>query len=173
MDKKCRGSVMNAYLKFIKHKWGKESLEKALADMGLEDFFKDGLYYDNEVRENILRWISREKGMEHVEEGGKFVVQNLGIISWLVRFANVRTILEKFPKNYSEVYNFGRLEADFGKEGELSVRLYGVNDIEESCNAWLGVCKGTLEMTRTPGEVKEVKCRRKGDEYCEYSVKIA
>ena len=173
MERRVRGSVMNAYLKYIKKKWGKVGYEQCLRDLGLETTFKDGEYYHNEIHENILRWISREKGIEYVEEAGKFVVQNLGIIAWLVRFASVKTILERFPKNYSEVYTFGRLAIDISEDNSrFAIRLYDVNEIEEACRAWLGVCKGGLEMTGFKGKVTETKCRRKGYKCCEYTMEI-
>ncbi len=172
MERRTRGSVMNAYLKFIKRKWGKEGLEQCLSDLGLDNMFKDGQYYHNEIHENLLRWISREKGLEYVEEGGKFVIQNLGIVAWMVRFANVKTIVKRFPKNYSEIYTFGRVEIEYPDEKHITLRFYEVNFIEEACTAWKGVCEGGLEMTKTKGIVKETKCRRKGDEYCEYAIEL-
>ena len=169
MSRRVRGSVMNAYLKFIKKKWGKSGLDKCLSDLGLKETFVDGQYYHSEIHENLLRWIHRVKGEEAVQQGGAFVIQNLGIISWVVRFASVRKVLNKFPVNYSEVYTFGHVEVDTSRDNVMFLRLYDVNHIEEACMAWMGVCKGGLAMTKTKGVVTETKCGRKGNEYCEYT----
>ena len=172
MSRRVRGSVMNAYLKFVKKKWGKTGLDKCLSDMGLKGEFVDGEYYHSEIHENLLRWIHRTHGMEAVEAGGRFVIQNLGIISWVVRFASVKKVLNKFPVNYSEVYTFGHVEVDTSRDDVLYLRLYDVNHIEEACHAWLGVCKGGMKMTKTKGTVTETKCFRKGDDCCEYTFKL-
>ena len=170
MDKRVRGSVVNGYLGFIQKKWGKVGRGQCLEDIGLEDNLAAGRYYHSQISENILRWISREKGNEYIIEAGKFVVGNLGIIKWLVRFANFKTVANKFPSNYSEIYTHGRVEVDTEKDDKYILRLYEVNFIKESCLAWQGVCEGALEMTKTAGTVKKTKCRVDGDPCCEYSI---
>ena len=172
MDRQVRGTVINAYLGFVKKKWGIEGLEKCMKDLGIEESVKDGHYYIDQVRENILRWISREKGSEYLEEAGSFVVENLGILSWIVRFASPKTIVEKFPKSYSEVYTFGRIEIDHSDEKNIIARLYDVCQIEETCEVWKGVCKGVLKITKSKGTVTKTRCQLKGDAFCEYVVEL-
>jgi hypothetical protein len=170
MDRNVRGSVLNAYLRFVSKKWGADGVQRCTKDLGLDEEFKDGQYYRDELRENILRWIERIYGPDHIVEAGKFVVKNLGILGWLVRFASPKTLADSFPKNYSEVYTFGQIKVDTSQKGLIRLRLYDVNRIEPSCNSWVGVCEGALEMTNARGKVRKTKCQLKGDVYCEYIV---
>ena len=172
MERSVRGSILNSYMGFINKKWGKDGYNQCMKDIGLDIAFKNGKYYQDEIRENILRWISREKGMGYTTECGKFIVGNLGILSWIVRFADAKTLAKKFPKNFSEVYSFGRVEAETNEENLIIIKLYDVNRIKESCNVWQGVCEGAVEMTNTLAEVRKTKCAIDGDEYCEYTINI-
>ena len=172
MERRVRGSVINGYMGYVKMKWGKEGLDQCLNGLGLEEGFEDGKYYHAQISENILRWISREKGDEDLIDVGKYVVKNLGILKWLVRFADVRTVAEKFPSNYSEIYTSGHVEIDTGNPDEILVKLFDVCYIKETCLSWQGVCEGALEMTKTAGTVKETKCRVDGDDYCEFTVTL-
>jgi hypothetical protein len=168
MDRSVRGSVLNAYLRFVEKKWGKDGLQQCVKDIGLDGVFRDGEYYRDEFRENILRWLEREKGQTEVIEGGRFVVKNLGLLGWLVKFASPKVIAESFPKNFSEVYTFGKVKIEAVDKGRIVMRLYDVNRVDVSCASWIGVCEGVLDMTRTKGTVKKTKCVLKGDVYCEY-----
>lgn len=172
MERRVRGSVLNAYFKFIEKKWDKDGLDQCSKDIGIDFPFKDGQYYHDEIRENILRWLSRVKGPETLPDAGRSVVKNLGILSWLVRFASPQMLAKKFPENYSEVYTFGRIEVNTEKDNEITLRLYDVNRIKESCSSWLGVCEGAMEMTKREGKATETKCQVKGDKYCEYIIKL-
>jgi predicted hydrocarbon binding protein len=172
MERKVRGSVLNAYFNFIEKKWGHGGLDQCKVEIGIDNPFADGQYYHDEIRENILRWLSRVKGAETIPEAGRSVVKNLGILSWIVRYASPQMIAKKFPDNYSEVYTFGRIESNTDKSDEIVLRLYDVNRIKESCSSWLGVCMGALEMTKRKGVVTETKCQVKGDKYCEYHIKL-
>ena len=172
MERRVRGSILNSYMDFTKSKWGKEGQEQCMKDLGLDEPFRNGHYYRDEIRENILRWISREKGMEYTVECGKFIVSNLGILSWLVRFTDAKTLAKRFPKNFSEVYAYGHVEANTDEENLIVLKLYDVNRLKESCNIWQGVCEGAMEKTNTVTEVRKTKCAVDGDEYCEYTINI-
>ena len=172
MERRVRGSILNSYMDFIKTKWGKEGYEQCITDIGIEEGFKNGHYYRDEIRENILRWMSREKGDEYTVECGKYIVSNLGILSWLVRFADTKTLAKKFPRNFSEVYSYGRVEALTDEENLIIIKLYDVNRIKESCNVWIGVCQGAVEMTNAVGEVRKTKCAIDGDDCCEYTINL-
>ncbi len=171
MERRVRGSVINAYIKYIRTKWGTQGELQFYDETGMDEDFKDGMYYHDELRENILRWIGRIKGPQYIEEAGKYVVSNLGILSWLVRFASIKTLANKFPKNYSEVYTFGKVKVEFPDDRTVNLKLYEVNRIKESCTSWIGVCRAALELTNTKGTVTETKCAVDGDEYCQYVMK--
>jgi len=171
MERKVRGSILNSYLGFVTKKWGKEGYRLCMSDIGLWGEFRDGNYYQDAIRENILRWISREKGEPFVLECGRYIASNLGILSWLVRFSDPKTMANKFPKNFSEIYSYGKIETDTSKENLIIVKLYDVCRIKESCDVWRGVCEGLLEVTKTKGTVKETKCMLDRDKYCEFTIK--
>lgn len=171
MERRVRGSILNSYLEFIKKRWEKDGLEQCMKDIGLMEQFRNGHYYRDEMRENLLRWISREKGMDYTTECGKFIVGHLGILAWLVRFTDPKTLARRFPKNFSEVYAYGKVEAITDEEGIIRLRLHDVNRMKESCNVWMGDCQGAVEMTRSAvAEVRKTKCAVDGDDYCEYVI---
>lgn len=173
MERKTRGSVMNGYLKFIKKKWGKEGLDQCQKELGIDDLeFKDGHYYQDEIIGNVLRWIHREKGRDAVKGAGKFILHNLGILSWLVRFTDVETLAKKFPKNYSEVYAFGKVRIDVSDPKRLVLILQGVGYYEEACIVWEGLVEEALVMTKTKGRVTHTKCENREDEHCEFVIDI-
>jgi len=171
MERKVRGSILNSYMAFITKKWGKEGYRSCMSDIGLWGEFRDGNYYQDPIRENILRWIAREKGENYLRECGRFIISNLGILSWLVRFADIKSLANKFPKNFSEVYSYGKVEAIMDRDGEIILRLYDVNRIKESCEVWHGICEGALLVTKTKGKVEKTKCSVNKDPYCEYIIR--
>jgi len=173
MDRKIRGSVINGYLGYVKKKWGKEGLDKCLRDIGLEgETIKEGHYYQDEISGNILRWIHREKGAEAVVDSGRFVTQNLGILAWLVRFTTMQSLAEKLPKNFSEVYAFGRCSVDTSDPKRIVLKLKDTGYYEEACLAWQGVCEAALIMTKTKGRVEHTRCEQKGDNICEFVIHL-
>jgi predicted hydrocarbon binding protein len=170
MERKVRGSILNSYMGFVTKKWGREGYKRCMSEIGLWGEFRDGNYYQDEIRENILRWMSREKGESYTRECGRHIVANLGILSWLVRFSDPKTLASKFPRNFSEVYSYGKMEAVTDKDGVILIRLYEVNRIKESCEVWFGVCEGALEATKTEGKVEETKCAVEGCGFCEFKI---
>jgi len=173
MERRTRGSVLNGYLKFIEHKWGKASLKVARADMGIDSLnFKDGKYYQDEIIGNVLRWINRNKGEDAVKDAGRFILHNLGILSWMVRFSDFRTLVMKFPKNYSEVYAFGNCEVDASNPKEIKLILKDVCYYEEACLVWEGVCEEALLMTKTAGKVAHTLCNTKDGKHCEFVISL-
>lgn len=170
VERKVRGSILNTYLAFVTKKWGRDGYHLCMSEIGLWGEFRDGNYYQDAIRENILRWIAREKGEENLRECGKYIASNLGILSWLVRFSDPKAIANKFPKNFSEIYSYGRMEADTSKDNLIVLRLYDVCRIRECCEVWLGVCEGVLESTKTKGKVEEIKCSIDGADCCEYRI---
>ena len=173
MERRTRGSVLNGYLKYIKQKWGASGLKVARADLGIDNLdFKDGQYYQDEIIGNILRWINRNKGEDAVKGAGRFILHNLGILSWLVRFTDIQTLAKKFPKNYSEVYGFGSCKTDDSDPKQVKLIFKDVGYYEEACMVWEGVCEEALVMTKTAGKVSHPKCEMRGDEHCEFIVDL-
>ncbi|MCK5024811.1 MAG: hypothetical protein KAR56_04260 [Thermoplasmata archaeon] len=173
MERRTRGSVLNGYLKFIEHKWGVSNLKIARADMGIDNLnFKDGQYYQDEIIGNVLRWINRNKGQEAVKEAGRFILHNLGILNWMVRFNDFQTLALKFPKNFSEVYAFGSCEIDASNPNKIRMILKDVCYYEEACLVWEGICQEALTITKTQGKVSHTSCERQGETQSVFIVEI-
>ncbi len=126
--KEIRGSIINGYLKFVKKKWGKIGLEECREFVGITKKIDDGHFYIDKVKLDILRWIGDEHGEEYVIEAGRFLVSHLGMLSWIVRFMDPYKVATRFPKEYTEVYNFGRVEVK-GEPGDILIKLYDVCSI--------------------------------------------
>lgn len=173
MERRTRGSVLNGYLKYIEHEWGNLELKVARADMGIDNLnFKDGQYYQDEIIGNILRWINRNKGEDAVKGAGKFILHNLGILSWMVRFGDFQTLALKFPKNYSEVYAFGSCEVDVSDPNKIKMILKDVCYYEEAHIVWEGICEEALAITKTKGEVGHTSCKEAGECHCLFEIKL-
>lgn len=173
MERRTRGSVLNGYLEYIQQKWGVAELKVARADMGIDNLdFKDGHYYQDEIIGNVLRWIHRNKGRDAVKVAGRSILHNLGILNWMVRFSDFRTLARKFPKNFSEVYAFGSCRLDESNPRLLKLILKDVGYYEEACLVWEGICEEALVITKTAGRVTNTKCEAKGDDCSEFTVEL-
>lgn len=172
-EKLMRGSAINGYLKFVKKKWGVAGLNECLASAGLDAMLKEGGYYSREVRLSILNWIAEERGMEFIKEAGKHTVLNLGLLSWLMRFANPPTVAERMKENYPEIYKYGRVEVDTSQEGRLFVKFYDLLTTKIEETAWVGVGEGFLEGTKTKGTIEVTSSQADGAEYTEFLVEYS
>lgn len=169
MEKLTRGDAILSYFTYIRKKWGQEGLEQMFEDTKVPENLTAKEFYPDEEMIKVLDWIKDEHGEKALEEGGRFVVKNLGIIAWLVRLANMKFIMKRFEKNYKELYTFGRIETDTSQENKATLRMYDVYSGPSRCIAWKGVSKGALELTNTKGTAKKTKCVGKGDDCCEYT----
>ena len=169
-ERRLKGGVILGYLDFVKRQWGQEGLDDCLRYMNFDaSLLKAETYYLAEIDERLLKWISQEKGMEFIKKAGNHVVKNLGILTYLVRFVNIKHLLKKAKENYEDTFDYGEvsiLSNEFSKRA--SVIMKNSNIIEESCVAWVGAFEGMMEVTRTKGNVKMNKCQMKGDPYDEY-----
>ena len=172
MERRTRGLVLNGYLKYIQQKWGNGELKVARADNGIDNLdFKDGQYYQAEIIGNVLRWIRRNKGEDAVVGAGRFLLHNLGILSWMVRFRDFQTLANKFPKNYSEIYAFGSCVVEEPSPNEVHLILKDVCFHDEACLVWEGICQEALVITKTSGKVTH-KHGPKGSNNCTFIIKI-
>lgn len=169
-ERLLRGSVIRGYLKFIKKKWGKAGMGQCLKEVGMDEDINEGSYYKGAIHIGILRWIRKEKGDEFLREAGKFTVLNLGIMSWLMRFVDPPTVATKMQENQSEIYKYGRAEVDTSKPGRVLVKFFDLLKYEEEYIAWIGVCEGILEGTKTEGKVTLLKRTLDGEPHAEYLI---
>lgn len=173
MERKTRGSVLNGYLKYIKEEWGASEMKVARADLGIDHMdFSDGQYYQDEMVGNVLRWIRRTKGKDAVNGAGRFILHNLGILSWLVRFSDIHTLAKKFPKNFTEVYAFGDCTVDTSNPKKIKLILQDICYYEEAMLVWQGICEEALIFTKTPGKVTHTSYKRGESQFCEFHVEL-
>ena len=169
-ERRLKGGVILGYLDFIKLQWGQKGLDDCLEaiQINLADIRADTFYSLN-LDEKIMKWISGTKGMEYVKKSGNHTVKNLGSLTYLVKFVNIKHLLKKAKENYEDTFNFGEISVlcdDYGKRAVVIMK--DSNQIEESCLAWEGALEGMMEVTRTKGTVKMTKCQVKGDIYDEF-----
>jgi len=171
-ERKLKGAVLRGYYKFIRKKWGVEGQKECEAATGVIDGnLKEEIFYPNEWSVKIQEWMSSTHGMPLCRQCGAFTVQNLGILAYLVKFANIKFLLKRAPKSYGEAFNFGRMEVALDEDNKRAVlRMYDANYNQEACEMWWGVFEGCLEMTRTKGTVQKVLCQREDSGHCEYVI---
>ena len=166
--KNVQGSVLNGYFKFIKKKWGNDGVYECAEALGIHpDLIKEGKWYDKQLSVDVLGWIGNNKGIQNVEACGNYTVKDLGILSYIVRFKDITSILNRIPKSYSEAFDYGRVEVDIEKN-RATIRMFETEPEEYSCIAWTGCFKGMMEMTKTQGTVTESQCQLKEDPHCEF-----
>lgn len=170
-DRKVRGSVIQGYLKYIERTWGELGLDECTGTIGLDyDHFDEKRWYRIDQLDKVIEWIAENKGEKYIERAGNYTVKDLGILSYLVKFASIESLLKKAPKSYHDAYDYGEIEVDIG-EKEAIIKMKDVIHGEYSCNGWLGAFKGMIEMTNNSGTVEEVKCQREGASHCEFLLK--
>jgi len=167
----CRGSVALGFIKYIKKTWGKEGLDQFTADSGMDiSNIKESQWYDVQDAGIVQEWISKNKGEEHVIKAASYSLKNQGVFSYIIRFANIKSILKRAPANHKDVFKCGTMDVDMEENSaRVIMKDTAVNDY--SCLAWKGVFIGGLELTRTKGTVKETQCQLKdGASHCEFLI---
>ncbi len=169
-ENKIRGSILKGYAKYIKKMWGQTGLDQcSLAINFYLHTVVQGKWYDSDIDTRMLRWINDKHGMEYVVRAGNYTVKDLGILSYLLRFASIETLLKKAPQHYSQAFDYGEVEIHItGKSAEIIMKDIAVSEF--ACPAWLGGMKGMLELTKTKGTVKETQCQLKGAPYCVFTM---
>ncbi len=161
---------MLGYFDFIGHRWGEDGIEDCIRATGVNPGrLKEEKFYPLEMDQKVLKWISETKGMEYIQKVGNHTVKNLGALSYLVKFVNLKYLLKKAKQNYEETFQYGSVSVladDHGKRATIIMK--DCNLIEESGIAWAGAFEGMMELTRTNGTVKMNKRQFNGDEYDEY-----
>jgi len=169
-ERRLKGGVIIGYLDFINRQWGQEGGDECINAVGIDiNNLKPDTFHSGEMDENVLKWISATKGEEFVKKAGNHTVKNLGSLSYLVKFVNIRHLLKKAKENYKDTFEYGEISVlcdDFGKRAVVIMK--NSNQIKESCIAWEGALEGMMEVTRTKGTVKMTKCQMKGDIYDEF-----
>ena len=169
-ERQLKGGVILGYFDFIKHQWGEDGVNDCIEATGIDPkILKEETFYPSKANERILKWISDTHGREHLQKAGNHVVKNLGSLSYLVKFVNIKHLLKRAKSNYENAFDFGEISVLLNEHGKCAtVIMKDCNSIEESYVAWLGAFEGMMEVTNTKGTVMLNKREIDGDEYDEY-----
>lgn len=166
----CRGTVILGYFKYIKKTWGAGGVDKCTTDLKIElDNIKEGKWYDIQYSELILQWINDNKGPEFVIKAGTHTVKDQGMFSYIVRFANIKSILKRAQESHKEVFKTGSMKVSI-RDNSATIKMTDTAISDYSCLAWKGCFIGTLEMTNTKGTVNETQCQRKDASNCVFEM---
>ena len=169
-SRQVKGAVLIGYMKFIRKTWGKEGLEEFISAIDIEPVIQEDRWYDDVWSTKTLAWISENKGEDYVERSGKFAIMNLGEMSNIVEFLDIRSILKRGSESYMKGFDDGDFIVELGVDNAtIKITGSGVDD-SYACRAWIGVFKGMLEITKTTGTVREVQCERDGASHCEFII---
>ena len=170
-EEELRGSVILGYMKFIKAKWGIQGLNEMCQATYLDPkYFKEGGWYPSEESSKLLGWIHNAKGPEFVPLAGNYLIKHLGILAYVLRFMNPKTILTRAPNSYRDAFRYGKMRVDFIGERRAEVKMKDVAVDKYACPAWHGAFQGMLELTKAKGTVEKVQCQLDGAPYCMYII---
>ncbi|MBI5000292.1 MAG: hypothetical protein HZB92_02015 [Euryarchaeota archaeon] len=168
-----RGLVVKAHLGYVKQQWGAEALRECCGHigMGYDDIDEDE-FYSRDVENAVLTWISRNKGMEHVQRSGHHGVMNLGVYSYLIPQKSIETIARVAEMSYMDTYNYGSIKVISNpREKTIFVQFVAKDRMPENCAAWLGAMQGIFDLAKVRGSVEHIRCVHKGDPLCEYRLR--
>ena len=169
MTKQVRGDVIKGYVKYIKKRWGQAGVDsfETYASMDLRDL-KDKDWYDSDLLKKIHFWLA-EKGDKYVPLSSSYCVQNLGMLSYIVKFLNIKTLLQKVPKSFEDGFSYGSLTIDI-KDKKAIAKFKDVVIDKYTCAAWKGAFEGALLATNTKGTVKPIQEKDMGDNDCYFLI---
>lgn len=159
-----RGRFLNLYLNYISSRWGPLGYNSCLKETSLQKYGKieDGAEYPISSFCEIIVWLSREKGEEHVLNAGKHVA--------LFYFQknqekDIRKAVQRIAYVLSESFRHAHISAHIE---ERCAKLYvgNINFNEKCCSSWLGILKGVAEHTGQSVEVSETECQAKNGKFC-------
>ena len=155
-NRMIKGAVFNAYISFIKKKWGKDGVANAMKYVNMKEKPKDGEWISLKKTHGLLEWIEKEHGSEYIVEAGNWTMKGVsGDFRFiLLSIMNFERALDKGPKNISKVL-FKGSEIEIQKDGKKAViKLKGLKIDERSCLAWKGALLGVMDVTKTNGTVE-------------------
>ncbi len=166
--RQVKGAVLIGYIEFIRNTWGKDGLEELVTSIDIEPDIQEDKWYDDVWSTKILAWIAENKGEDYVERSGKYAIMNLGEMSRIVEFLDIKSILKRGSESYRNGFDEGTFLVELGADN-ATIKITGSGgDDKYACRAWLGVFTGMLEITKTAGTVEEVQCERDGAPHCEF-----
>jgi predicted hydrocarbon binding protein len=171
IEKKCKGSVIQGYAKYLKKKWGQAGLEECegVLKYRVKDIVSDK-WYPAEFNDNMLKWIYETKGHDAIFQAGSSLVSEIGIVSFAARVMGIKKILERGLEETRNSLNYGEIKIDV-RDKQATVSFKDMCPYKSSCIVWTGILSGLFKITNTKGTVREVKCELEGGDACVYELK--
>ncbi len=168
-DKKVRGDLLLGYFKGVKKFWGVKGLKECEKYVGAkEDNIKSTSWYPIEYHSKMHRFLG-EKNESAVVKVARHAIQDLGMLSYLVRFVSIERMLKKGPKSYKDTFNFGVPTVNI-HDNHAIIKLKDVVTTEYTCLGWKGVFLGALDATNTEGKVKIIDHEDKDENDCYFKI---
>ncbi len=155
--KEIRGILLNGLLRFVKRKWGIQGLEECKKKNEIGGEIQDGLFYPISVSFDILEWIYTKKGENKVIEAGRYLVNDMGYISWLIDPEGGEETLVQFEDVQNEMFNFNPISI-IHNENKVRFELESFYDTELFYLFTQGIIEGLLERIELEGEMAKRMC---------------
>ncbi|MEM3397178.1 MAG: hypothetical protein QW620_06110 [Thermoplasmata archaeon] len=164
-----RGRFLNLYLSYISSRWGPLGYNSCIKETGLQRYGKieDSTEYPISTFCELITWLSREKGEEHVLNAGKHVAM---AYSQKNQEKDIKKALQRAAYSISESFRHAHISVHLEENG---AKLYvgNINFREECCTAWIGIIKGVLEQIGQNAEILEVECQTRNGKFCCFSLR--
>jgi len=169
--RKCRGRIINGYLKFVKKKWGKDGVDQCVKVVGKKLInIQDDRWYPVKLCDGIIHWIEDTHGVDAVRRSGSFTATNKGVVTFTARLMGIKKVLKQAEQEYRDNFDYGEITIKMSGN-KARVIFTDVCPDETVCQAWLGAFQGILQMSKTPGIVTKKACQHKGGKSCIYQLK--
>ncbi len=155
-----KGSVVNAFARFIKRKWGVYGYDEAMKFAGMKELPKDGDWVPIAQAYRFVEWVRDNHGERYIVEMGRTMPSVMGgelkfVFASILRFEK---LLKKVQKDIPAMMFKGAVVTVDVHEGkEATVSLKGVRAIPEACLLWKGALEGLMHRTHKRGDVREVE----------------
>lgn len=163
-----RGRFLNLNLAYISSRWGPLGYNSCIKETGLQKYGKieDGSDYPISTFCELISWLSREKGNEHVVNAGKHVAF---FYSQKNQEKDIKKALQRTAYGLSESFKHAHISVHIE---ERTAKLYvgNINFRGECCNFWIGILKALGEYAGEKLEIAETECQTKNGKFCCFSL---
>jgi len=152
-NRHCKGSTVNAKLKYIKKKWGLLGMEEAMKFAGLSKAPKNGEWVPIRKEHLVMEWVVKNRGRKYIRDMGKHTSTNLGIFGLIFSFVSMEKLLERGRLNYKALFDFGDVVTEnLGeRKAKVTIKDYGTKDYMG--DIWEGAIEGLMALAKVSGTV--------------------
>ena len=180
-----RGLSLIAAIKYIQQNFEEEGLNRIIEQLEGDDretVTKDKIkamsWYPKKTFSNLMKITEKTYGKGDCNicrRIGRFDAEKTfsGLYRAFIEFGNPHSVIRKAPLAWRTLNDTGDLEISKLSDKYVKGKISGVNEPDKCiCYNLSGYFERVLEMSGAKNvEMKEIKCRCEGDEYCEYEIK--